>query len=122
MITIAVLTAIGELHLHAIETEPEKFVSDNYGENCQWQQIFKAINHKDDKPYIFLTSDGTAKDGTGSDVENCQFLAIAKGPDVLTAYNNMLSDHSWSGEFDTCFAYQLTSENMSSFDLINDTD
>lgn len=72
------------------------------------------------KIFIFLTSDGTTQDGTGDDVENCQFLAIAKGEDVLTAYNNMLSDRSlWCGQYDTCFAYELTSEKMSSFDLIN---
>ena len=72
------------------------------------------------KTYIFLTSDGETKDGAGEIVENCQFIATAKGESALDAYNNMLRAGDWSGFFDTCFCYELVNENWNRFDLIND--
>lgn len=128
MITIAVITAIGELHIHNVylpnytTDDIEKFVVNQYGNNQNWQVVHKIENHKEDKTFIFLTTDGETQDGTGFGIENCQMLATAKGPDALTAYNNMLSDRSWTGYFDTCFCYELASDNMSCFDLCNEDD
>lgn len=122
MIDIGVLTSDGKLCLHTIEGESDKideFIYDKYGNNCQWQQIESMSDFRpDDKPYIFLTYGGTTEDDAGNEVENCQYLAIAKGIDVLTAFNNMLSDKSFAGDFDSCFAYQLSADEIKgSFDL-----
>jgi hypothetical protein len=122
-VKFAVITAIGELHIHSIDgqtviSDVENFVSDKYGDDCNWQVITKTENHTSDnkKSYIFLTSDGSTLDGAGNDVENCQFIGTAKGENALNAFNQLLSD-GFAGDFDTCFCYELSSENMSSFDL-----
>ena len=45
-------------------------------------------------------------------------MAIAKGSDVLTAFNNMLIDKGFSGNFDSCFAHELSDDKIKgSFDL-----
>jgi len=71
-----------------------------------------------EKTYIFLTSGGTTKDDGGTDVDNCQYLAIAQGSDVLTAFNNMCIDKGFSGNFNSCFAHELSDDEIKgSFDL-----
>lgn len=126
MFRIAVITSIGELHIHDLSDgflgtdKIDSFVVNQYGNNQNWQQITKTVNHTSDneKSYIFLTSGGTAKDDGGTDVDNCQYLAIAKGSDVLTAFNNMLSDKGFSGNFNSCFAHELSDDKIKgSFDL-----
>ena len=74
------------------------------------------------KTYIFLTSDGTTLDAAGDDVDNCQLLVEQDGVSALDAYNAMLQERNWTGDFDTCYCYELASKTINRFDLINDED
>lgn len=73
--------------------------------------------------YIFLTTDGQTKDGTGNDVENCQQIAdVVEAENVLDAYNILLETNGFYGEFDSCFCYELADDGkvQGRFDLISD--
>ena len=75
------------------------------------------------KHYIFLTIDGTTKDGVGDDVDNCQQIAdVIEAESALNAYNMLLETDGFYGEFDTCFCYELADDSkiQGRFDLISD--
>jgi len=76
------------------------------------------------KAFIFLTADGTCKDGTGLAVNNNQHIGYGRGHTALDAYNDMLERHVYVGHYDTCFTHELmgSGEVAARFDMIGDTD